>query len=166
MILHTRSEQFSVVQLEGEPEGEARQELEARLNLACTEHQSVDHVYFVANPLYYKRREHWLLEGDTSAKDRDAAMARAVVPPPPNLLLQNMPLVIPCFWSNQIGMLTQAWGGGGGFDVSLAESSALRTLHNSSDRMCCFISWNASLDCLLASPKERSYPKSHAITRI
>jgi hypothetical protein len=68
-----------MVQLEEQPEPALREELEARLNLACTEHQVMDHIYFVANPLYYKDQEHWLLGDVASVNDRDRALARVAV---------------------------------------------------------------------------------------
>jgi hypothetical protein len=72
-----------MVQLEEQPEPASilRNELEARLNLACTEHQMVDHIYFVANPQYYKIQEHWLLSEEASVNGRDQATARVAVRP-------------------------------------------------------------------------------------
>jgi len=69
-----------MVQLEEQPDPALREEIKARLNLACTEHQAMDHIYFGAHPLYYKSQEHWLLSEDRAyVKDRDRAMARVVV---------------------------------------------------------------------------------------
>jgi hypothetical protein len=68
-----------MAQLEEHPEPALREELQARLNIANTEHQVVDHIYFVANPQYYKSQEHWVVSEDASVNDRDRATARAAV---------------------------------------------------------------------------------------
>ena len=69
-----------MAQVQAEGEGPARQELLLRLHLSLTEFQAIDHVYFVCNPLYYKRQEHWLVNESASLKrGREAAMARALV---------------------------------------------------------------------------------------